>query len=206
MLESKKLLMALGTVYSSTNALSEQAEGPYKETLLDLFRLVRPPMVLVGALAVDHFVREKRSTVDVDVAVSHEALERAIAEAAPSFGRAEDDGGLHLIHKKTGIRVDLLTFRIGGRFVEEALQHFVEVELDGVTVRIARPEWIVGMKLGRAGGSFAKSRLDQADVINLIKDTQPDFAPVLPLLVERERATLEELAGAARQELDRRSP
>ena len=80
MLESEKLLMALGTVYSSTNALSEQAEGPYKETLLDLFRLVRPPMVLVGALAVDHFVHEKRSTVDVHVAVSHEALERAIVD------------------------------------------------------------------------------------------------------------------------------
>ena len=206
MLESEKLLRVLGTVYSSTNALSDKVGGPYKETLLDVFWLVRPPMVLVGALAVDHFVREQRSTVDVDVAVSHEALERAIAEAAPSFGRVEDDGGSHLIHKKTGIRVDLLTFRIGGRFVEEALNHFVVVELDGVTVKIARPEWIVGMKLGRAGGSFAKSWLDQADVINLIKDTQPDFASVLPLLDERERETLEELAAVARQALEQRTP
>ena len=181
----------LNRVYYATHVFDESIEGPFQEALLDLFRNARVPAVLIGGLAVAYYSEEPLSTNGVDVLVATpEQMEALAGQIGIEFDRV---GVYSFSHRKTQIAVDVLTFQAGGDKVFKALEDPVGQVMSGVTVKIARPEWIIALKLERGIRDDLRGRRDQVHIITLLKDAKPDIGPIMPFLTRRERKRLEEL-------------
>lgn len=185
----------LARLYHSHHATDNAVEGPYRQAVAELFRYLREPAVLIGGLGYNHYVDRPRGTADIDIAVATTTAYVEIAEQIrPAFKLT---GPTTFVHSVTGLPVDFIDPRLGGRMAGFAVRDPNTILLDDVTVPIAKPEWIIGLKLRRAIGRSAEARQDQADIIKLMEATRPELKVIVPLLTHEQFDLLRELESEA---------
>jgi hypothetical protein len=140
---------------------------------LRTFASARVPIVIGGAWAVEHYARLGRATLDLDLMVPPDDVERAQAALVDSGARvlAEDRDQVR-IGLADG-EIDLVHHIAQGEYAVGAVwqQHAVPSRLLGIASLVAAPEELVWSKVFVA----ARHRFDGADVVHLLQATGRTF-------------------------------
>ena len=136
---------------------------------------------LIGGLAVG-FRSEPRGTQDVDLLIVGD-LESVAAEMARSglFKRARPHA---MEHRETGIEVEILTHDFIGQpqsLVAAACRDSEWVQVTDFQIPVARPRYLMALKLKRALGRGMKATQDRADILRLLEVHGPQDLSDLPL-------------------------
>jgi len=176
-------------VADDVRMLFKEASGlPISDTVKDLGKLLGNKIQwgLCGGLAVGVYARP-RGTDDVDIVLSNESvLTYVYALLSPSFRRAQD----HLmVHKRTGVAVDLVTpefVKIDPEIVTQALATTNKESYGEISIPVVSKEGLVAMKLNR--GKY----LDLADIESIVKAGGNLDMSKFPL-TENQRKVLEKI-------------
>ena len=169
--ESLKFEKALETI-SQFFAMDNPASS-FNRVLHDLMETC-PGGVIVGGMAVSFYVKDPRTTQDVDIAFADED------PLPPEFHeRFEPVPGKLMTarHKETGIDVDLLNPAnpvLNHALLSELTKHANWIERAGRKIRVASPEFIIGLKLHRALTHSVEALQDQAHILSVLVDN-PDL-------------------------------
>jgi hypothetical protein len=162
-----------------------------------------PGCVVVGGVGVAFYVRNPRATKDVDIVITDES------PLSPGFfDRFEwtEDKPFTVRHKETGIEVDLLT--VDNPVVNRGLLMKVpnrvnEFERAGTSIRVAKPDFIIGLKLHRAINNTPEGYQDRTDILTILRDNpELQLESILEHLTEEERDLLDDLLGFREQMLE----
>lgn len=149
------------------------------QRLFDLLELRHVDYVLVGGLAMLHYV-EGRNTRDIDLVVSDDDVGRLpeleVTDRDPDFIRATFEG----------IRVDLLL--TSNHLFREFRRRFVTTARFGERdIQCSTPEGLVFLKLFALPSTYRQARAARADIYEadvraLLRDCDIDTEPLLQLL------------------------
>ncbi len=145
-----------------TRTLKESLLVPELIKALDDLKRAKFTGVLIGAAALSFYVKP-RMTQDLDALFLNFA---DIPTKITGFKRTRDHA---FVHKKTGVELEVLD----AEFLKtspQLVQQVIDTSSVQQGIRVASPSGLVAMKLGRF------SRQDQADIVNLIKNTQVDIS------------------------------
>ena len=171
----------------------DDPRSSFNRVLHDLMECC-PGGVIVGGMAVSFYVKNPRTTKDVDIILLGEKpATKAFLERFEPIA----DKPLSVRHKDTGIEVDVLSPRnpvMNRELLEAASERFRVIERAGTEVRVAEPEMIVALKLRRAMNTTPKGLIDRADILNILTDNpEVDVTPLKSLLPEEESDLLDDL-------------
>jgi len=165
----------------------------FNRVLRDLMETC-PGGVIVGGMAVSFYVKDARTTVDVDIVLA------AGAPRTRDFSnRFEALAGkpLSVRHKDTGIEVDVLSPLnpiMNDALVRAASKRFRVILRAGIAVRVAEPDMIIALKLRRAMNPTPKGFIDRGDILNILTDNpELDVTSLKRLLPEQEFDFLSDL-------------
>lgn len=148
-----------------------------------------PDGVIVGGMAVTFYVKNPRTTKDVDIVLLHGTP--LTSEFQRRFEPVSDKP-LTVRHKQTGIEVDLLTVDnpvANPDLIRLASERFRVIERAGTSVRVASPEVLIALKLGRALNDTVSGLQDRADIVAILNDN-----PELGFTAPRKYLSADELA------------
>jgi hypothetical protein len=179
--------------------LDEGIASPFEDVLEDLFRYATSNIVVIGALALGFYIQKPRATDDVDViAYSDAEVEKLKTQLASVFKKHRAHA---FEHKKTGVELEVLTPEFIGRgeLLHAALHdpEIFHIRNGRFPVKVAKPEYIIALKLRRALQPTSKGMQDQADIVKLWQTTRADVSHILQYLNAEERALLEKLKPIA---------
>ncbi len=142
----------------------EHPNAAYAAALAAL-RAARVPHVVGGGLAIQHYGR-RRSTKDLDVFVRAQDVELALnALVAAGFTTMDTDAAWLRKAVRDDAHIDLIVTSMGAiHLTEEEIERSLSVDLDGVPMRIFRPEDLLLRK------------------IYLIRDEGPDWHDAFSIL------------------------
>jgi hypothetical protein len=171
----------------------EDPRSSFNRVIRDLMECC-PQGVIVGGIAVTFYVKNPRTTKDVDIVLLDTA-----SLASRFRERFEPIAGMpsSVRHKETGIEVDLLMPEspLANRaLLEQATKHFRLIDRAGTLVRVAAPEMIVGLKLRRALNATPKGLIDRSDILTILSEhSYVDLDSLREHLSEEERDLLDDL-------------
>jgi hypothetical protein len=154
----------------------DNPQSTFNRVLRDLMDTC-PGGVIVGGMAVTFYVKNPRTTKDVDI---------VLLEGAPAtieFERRFEpvaDKPLTVRHRETGIEVDILSPRnpvLNATLLQAASERFRVIDRAGIPVRVTSPEGIIALKLRRAQNNTPEGFQDRSDILSLFRDN-PDVDPV----------------------------
>lgn len=111
---------------------------------------------LVGGLAVANYVSQ-RVTMDIDIVVATDDIQRVRGEFPGGM-----DGPVVYSLKVNGVDVDFIKTD-SMPWVDDAIRHANIVDIGGVYMRVARPEYLILFKL------FVLRERDESDIIQLLR-------------------------------------
>ncbi|MFO7962926.1 MAG: hypothetical protein R6U50_03305 [Desulfobacterales bacterium] len=170
------------------DALSEAVPGRFNRVVADIAK-VYPTAILVGAVAAAQYIsreNEPRITYDVDILLEEKEFSEFLADEIPepTLSKLEthfqdpDSANHSLMHKETGIYVDLLSLEskpIRKKIVRYILAHREKTtnafQVGGQTIDILKPEFLVAMKLNRYSKKPRSERglCDRVDIMKVLK-------------------------------------
>lgn len=136
---------------------------------------------LIGGLAVG-FRCDPRGTQAVDLLILGD-LESVAARMTRS-GLFVRTGPRAMAHRETGIEVEILTHDFIGQpetLVAAACRDSEWVQVTDFQIPVARPRYLMALKLKRALGRGMKATQDRADILRLLKAHGPQDLSDLPL-------------------------
>lgn len=184
----EKVLETISEFFAMDNPSSS-----FNRVLRDLMECC-PEGVIVGGMAVSFYVKNPRTTKDVDIILLDKAL-----DSSQFRQRFETVAGkpLTVQHKETGIEVDLLLEEnpvLNRELLRATQARFRMIERAGITVRVAAPEMIIALKLRRAMNNTALGLQDRTDIVSLLNDNAGlDLSPIRELVAEEEGDLLDDL-------------
>lgn len=134
-------------------------------TALAALRAARVPHVVGGGLAIQHYGR-RRSTKDLDLFIRPQDVEAALnALTAAGFTTMDTDAVWLRKAVRDDAHIDLVVYSMGSiRLTDDEIERSLSVDLDGVPMRIFRPEDLLVRK------------------IYLIRDEGPDWHDAFSIL------------------------
>jgi hypothetical protein len=189
---------ALDLLWRETMGLQrgDTKEGPLRQ-VIGVLEAARTAYALIGGVAVQLHSDEPRTTLDIDLAVSTfaeipaDALRLAGFEHEERFAHSDNWRAPGSAPRKQRMAIQFSAEDVG---IAAAVQHARILEIDGMTLRIARPVDLVVLKLAAAeepSRRAKKRRQDFLDILTLVED-HPEAASAVADLKER----LERLRGA----------
>ena len=189
--ESLKFEKVLETV-SQFFAMDNPASS-FNRVLHDLMECC-PGGVIVGGMAVSFYVKNPRTTKDVDIVLVGDAT---TTEAFQQRFEPVPDKPLTVRHKETGIEVDLLSDAnpvLNPDLLGAAAKRFRLIERAGTSVRVTSPEMIIALKLRRAQNNTAVGLQDRSDIVSILNDNpELDLSPAKKHLSDDELDLLNDL-------------
>lgn len=147
---------------------------------------------LIGGLAVG-FRSEPRGTQDVDLLIVGDL--ESVAASMTRCGLFKRTRPHAMEHRETGIEVEILTHDFVGQpesLVAAACRDSEWVQVTDFQIPVARPKYLIALKLKRALGRGMKATQDRADILRLLKYHGPQDLSDLPL-DEKQIALYEQL-------------
>jgi predicted nucleotidyltransferase len=182
---------ALDLLWRETMGLhrGDTKEGPLRQVIAVL-EAAHTAYALIGGVAVQLHSEEPRTTLDIDLAVPTFAEIPALALTSAGFEHEErfahSDNwrapGSAPRKQRTAIRFSAEDIGIAA-----AVEHARSVEIDGMTLRLARPADLVVLKLAAAeepSRRAKKRRQDFLDILTLVEE-HPEAASAVADLKER---------------------
>jgi len=172
-------------VHEPEKRMPEEHPNAAYATALAALRAARVPHVVGGGMAIQHYGR-RRSTKDLDLFIRPQDVEAAL-NALTAAGFTAMDTDAHWLRKavRGDAHIDLVVYSMGSiPLTDDEIERSLSVDLDGVPMRIFRPEDLLVRK------------------IYLVRDEGPDWHDAFSIL-ESAGATLD-WSMVEREELDPR--
>jgi len=188
---------ALDLLWQETMGLQrgDTKEGPLRQ-VISVLEAAHTAYTLIGGVAVQLHSEEPRTTLGVDLAVPTFAeipvdeLRRAGFEHEERFAHSDNWRAPGSAPRKQRTAIQFSAEDVG---IAAAVEHARSVEIDGMTLRLARPADLVVLKLAAAeepSRRAKKRRQDFLDILTLVEE-HPEAASAVADLKER----LERLRG-----------
>lgn len=198
--EAHKFELVLETLSQFFNM--EDPVGTFSRTIRDIMEAF-PDCVIVGGIAQSYYMNNPRATKDIDIALAGDFPEPGrfteLFETVPGMP-------FTLLHKETRIQVDLLTSDhpvANSEILAMIPAHVNVMEQGGTSIRLAKPEMIIGLKIKRAIHNTPQGLQDRADILSLLKDNPLlDLGMIEPHLSEEEGEMLDDLIRFGKELLD----
>jgi hypothetical protein len=171
-------------------------EGPLRQ-VVSVLEAAHTRYALIGGLAIQLHSEEPRTTLDIDLAVTTfaeipvDALELAGFEHEGRFDHSDNWRAPGSAARKQRTAIQFSAEDVG---IASAVDHARTVEVDGMTLRLARPTDLVVLKLAAAeepSRRAKKRRQDFVDILTLVEE-HPEAGSAVPDLERR----LEQLQNA----------
>jgi len=181
-----------------TEALAESFPGRFNRVISDIAK-VYPRAILVGAAAAAQYItheNEPRITYDVDILLEEKDLTDFLEDEIPeetlvtleTYFEDSDSVNHSFKHRETGIYVDILSTEnkaIRKKIVRYILENRDKTtntfQVDGRSIAILKPEFLIAMKLNRyaKGPRSERGLCDRVDIMKMFKalwdgDIRPD--------------------------------
>jgi len=164
-------------------------EGALRQVIAVL-EATQTAYALIGGVALQLHSEEPRTTLDIDLAVPTfsdvpaDALRSAGFEHEQRFPHSDNWRAPGAAPRKHRTAIQFSAEDVG---IDAAVRHARAFEIDGMTLRVARPADLVVLKLAAAeepSPRTKKRRQDFLDILTLVED-YPEAASSVPELKER---------------------
>lgn len=168
---------------------NDTKEGPLRQ-VVSVLEATRTAYALIGGVAIQLHSEEPRTTLDIDLAVPTfaeipvEALRLAGFEHEERFAHSDNWRAPGSAPRAQRTAIQFSAEDVG---IAAAVEHARSIEINGMTLRVARPADLVVLKLAAAEEPrrrLKKRRQDLMDILSLVED-HSDAASAVPDLKER---------------------
>ena len=164
-----------------------------KKAFLDFVKLNKQKdVLLIGGLSVGVYT-QARNTQDIDIiVVSDSDIDSVLNDIKSKFKKNRAHS---FEHKSTGVEIEILTpdfINYPKSIVRKAIENATIQDVDGHSVKIVSPKFLVALKLKRASLGNNKSYMDMFDISN-ITDVYGKFDLSDLELTDKELQTYERL-------------